>query len=335
MLALLFAAAQVPATPPTPSAIVAAAKAVEWATIAPDDLLVMDLAPDAAGRPRRVVVQLIAPPFARDWVANIRTLARAHWYDGTAVTRVQDDYVAQWGDPNAEDKSKAKALPAGITATAAEGYTVPAVNVIRPPGNELFPSAPPDLSYDSVNAIMGSVYAQWAAAYRKVGLAAYNPRDPYAEFTGIWRGWPIASEADEVWPVHCYASVGVGRGLSPDAGTGAELYAVIGHAPRHLDRNIAVFGRVVEGIEHLSALPRGTGALGVYATAGERTVVRSVRLASELPAAERPRLQYLSTDSDSFAVYADARANRRDAFFIRPAGGVDVCNVPVPIRRAP
>ena len=129
--------------------------------------------------------------------------------------------------------------------------------------------------------------------------------------------------------------VGVGRNLSPDTGSGAELYAVIGHAPRHLDRNIALVGRVVEGIEFLSSLPRGTEALGFYKTAAERTAIASVRLASELPAGARPRLQYLSTESASFAAYANARANRHDAFFIRPAGGADVCNIPVPVRRAP
>jgi peptidylprolyl isomerase len=44
-------------------------------------------------------------------------------------------------------------------------------------------------------------------------------------------------------------------------------------------------------------------------------------------------MEYLSAESESFARYADARANRRDAFYIRPAGGVDICNVPVPVRR--
>lgn len=184
---------------------------------------------------------------------------------------------------------------------------------------------------------MRSVNADWAAAYHKAGLGAASLRDSYAAVTGVRRGWPVAiGDGDgQVWPVHCYGTVGVGRDLSPDTGTGAELYAVIGHAPRHLDRNIAVVGRVVEGIENLSSLPRGTGPLGVYATPGERTAIRSVRLASELPQAERPRLQYLSTEGPSFAAYANARANRRDAFFIQPAGGVDVCNVPVPVRRAP
>ncbi len=84
-------------------------------------------------------------------------------------------------------------------------------------------------------------------------------------------GWPIAYDpkAGTANLTHCYGYVGVGRGLAPDTGTGGELYAVIGHAPRQLDRNIAVVGRVVEGIEQMSALPRGTEALGFYKEASQ------------------------------------------------------------------
>jgi peptidylprolyl isomerase len=136
----------------------------------------------------------------------------------------------------------------------------------------------------------------------------------------------------KLWPIHCYGMVGVGRDMPPDTGSGAELYAVIGHAPRHLDRNIALVGRVIEGIEHLSSLPRGTEALGFYASAEERTAIESVRIGSEVK--DLPTYEYLSTESASFAAYAEARANRRDAFFVRPAGGADICNIPVPVRRA-
>ena len=135
-----------------------------------------------------------------------------------------------------------------------------------------------------------------------------------------------------MWPVHCYAMVGVARDMSPNTGSGAELYAVIGHAPRHLDRNIALVGRVISGIEHLSSLPRGPGPLGVYNDPAQRVPITSVRLASDLAVADRPHFEYLSSESESFARYAAARADRRDPFFIRPAGGVDICNIPVPIR---
>jgi peptidylprolyl isomerase len=125
----------------------------------------------------------------------------------------------------------------------------------------------------------------------------------------------------------------VGRDLSPDTGTGGELYAVIGQAPRQLDRNIAVVGRVVDGIDRLSSLPRGTEALGFYKDKAQYVPIASVRLASAMPAGERPSYEYMDTRSAAFARYLHVRANRRDDFYIRPAGGVDLCNVQVPVRK--
>ena len=161
--------------------------------------------------------------------------------------------------------------------------------------------------------------------------------DDYAPKAGFASGWPIGFDpkAGTANLAHCYGYVGVGRDLSPDTGTGGELYAVIGHAPRHLDRNIAVVGRVIEGIERMSSLPRGTEALGFYKDASQNVPISSVRLASEIPAAERPEFLILDTMSAAFGTYLKARANRNDDFFIRPAGGVDLCNVNVPVRRKP
>jgi peptidylprolyl isomerase len=291
-----------PAPVPSPGEIAAAAPASDWIAIAPSDLLVMDLAPDAKGHPRRVVIQLMPPPFSQGWIGNIRKLAAAHWWDGTSVNRVQDNYVAQWGDA-----TEKKALPEGLVTVPESEYTV---------GFEVS-------------------YPREAGFAEEVFFPLVDPRykeDAYGVSGFFNFGWPVGLNNEFVWPVHCYGAVGVGRNMSPDTGSGAELYTVIGHAPRHLDRNIAVVGRVISGIEHLSSLPRGTEALGFYKTEAERTPIVSIRIASELPAAEQPKFEYLSTTSDSFARYADARANRRDPFFITPAGGADICNIPVPIR---
>jgi peptidylprolyl isomerase len=161
--------------------------------------------------------------------------------------------------------------------------------------------------------------------------------DDYAPQAGYASGWPIGYDpkAGTANLTHCYGYVGVGRDLSPDTGTGGELYAVIGHAPRALDRNIAVVGRVIEGIERMSALPRGTEALGFYKESSQNVPLASVRLASEIPAGERPGFQYMDTMSPTFAAYLRVKANRKDDFFIRPAGGVDLCGANVPVRRAP
>lgn len=280
---------------PSPPEIVAKAQAEEWVAIAPSDLLVMDLAPDAKGKARRVVIQLMPAPFSQGWVGNIRKLAAAKWWDGTAVVRVQDNYVAQWGDP-----TEKKALPEGLVNVSESDYVYPK-SLARP------------------RALDG----------------LFVPPNDVSRWTSFHQGFPVAGvgtpDSERNWPTHCYAMVGVGRNLSPDTGTGAELYTVIGHAPRHLDRNIALVGRVIEGIEHLSSLPRGTGPLGFYEKEEERVPINSVRVGNEI--ADLPAFEYLSTESASFAAYADARANRRDPFFITPAGGADICNIPVPIRR--
>ena len=177
--------------------------------------------------------------------------------------------------------------------------------------------------------------AEYHRALKGLTVRPLGFADNYAPKAGFASGWPIGYDPKTGTAnlTHCYGYVGVGRDLSPDTGTGGELYAVIGHAPRHLDRNIAVVGRVIEGIERMSALPRGTEALGFYKDASQNVPISSVRLASEIPTAERPVFQVMDTMSATFDSYVNARANRRDDFFIRPAGGVDLCNVQVPVRR--
>ena len=287
---LIALATAAPAQKPkftTPSDVLAAAPAAAWKEIPAADLLVLELRGN-----RRVVIQL-APAFAPVHVANIRALARAGYWSGAAVYRVQDNYVAQWGNNESE-----KPLPAGIVA--------------RPP-------------------------AEYFRSTRGLAIRPFPYRDSYAPRTGHVAGWPVALDASGATPslTHCYGYVGVGRDLHPDTGTGGELYAVIGHAPRQLDRNIAIVGRVVSGIEHLSALRRGTEALGFYKEGSVARAISGIALASALPPAARPSFQYLDTASPSFARYLRIRKNRNDDFYRVAAGGVDLCNVQVPVRPTP
>jgi peptidylprolyl isomerase len=283
-LPLLMLAAADP-EPLTPTEIVAAAPADAWQTMPVDDLVLMDL---ASGQ--RVVIAL-APAFAPVHVANIRTLARGGWFDGTSINRVQDNYVTQWGDV-----TEKKPLPATITTVMPAEYERPATGL----------------------------------PFRPLGY-----RDAYAAETGHAGPWPVGREGGRAWLTHCYGMVGVGRGLAPDTGNGAELYAVIGHAPRHLDRNIAVVGRVLSGMESLTALPRGTEALGFYKEGAPHPAIARVRIASDLPPAERPTYQILRSDTPTFAAWVNARANRKDDFFVRPAGSLDICNAMPPVRLLP
>ncbi|MDO6415840.1 peptidylprolyl isomerase [Sphingomonas sp. BIUV-7] len=278
----LLLAAGAAAAPVTPASVLAEAPAAAWIAPAPDDLLVMDL---AGGK--RVVIAL-APDFAPVHAANIKALARAHWYDGLWIERVQDNYVVQWGDP-----SEKKPLPAGVVAD------------------------PP---------------AEYERAAAGLALTPHPYRDTFADTVGFAAGWPVAEQGAQAWLTHCYGMVGVGRGNAPSTGSGAELYAIIGHAPRALDRNIALVGRVLTGFESMTALPRGSEAMGFYKSVAERLPIVQARLASELPEAERPRVRILDTASATFAAWVKVRANRQDDFYVRPAGAVDLCSVMPPVK---
>ena len=278
---ILTAAAPKPLTPPD---VIAAAPASAWRAIPADDLLVLDLKSGT-----RIVIQL-APAFAPVHVANIRQLARSHWWDGAAIYRVQDNYVAQWGH---NDERK---MPPGVVAKPPAEYDRPAKGLTVTP----FPY-----------------------------------RDAYAPATGFAGGWPVAVRGDRANLTHCYSTVGVGRDLAPDTGTGGELYAIISGAPRALDRNIAIVGRVISGIEAMSSLPRGPAPMGFYKDRSSDTPIATTRLASDIAAAERPSFDVMDTTSPTFARLVGLRANRHDAFYERPAGGVDLCASPVPVRPKP
>jgi peptidylprolyl isomerase len=161
--------------------------------------------------------------------------------------------------------------------------------------------------------------------------------DGYAPQVGFSAGFPVGADprTRQAWLAHCYGMVGAGRDNDVETGNGAELYVVIGHAPRHLDRNIALVGRVVQGMELLSALPRGTGSLGFYEKPEQHVRISSVRLAADVPIGDRARLEVIRTDTPTFAALVESRRNRRDDWYKVPAGHVELCNVPIVVRPMP
>jgi peptidylprolyl isomerase len=265
-----------------------ASKPADWRTPDPQDTLYLDL---AAGR---VVIEL-APSYAPLHAANIRTMAHAHYFDGLAILRVQDNFVTQWGDPEAEDKDKVRSLGKASKTLA------------------------PEFERDIIKGLP---------------FTRLPDGDVYAPEVGFSNGMPVARDpvSGKTWLAHCYGMVGAGRDNGIDSGSGAELYVVIGEAPRQLDRNIAVVGRVVQGMDLLASLPRGTGALGFYDKPEQRVAIRSVRLAADVPEDERSPLQLLRTDTATFAALVESRRNRRDDWYKVPAGKIGLCNVPLPAR---
>ena len=172
------------------------------------------------------------------------------------------------------------------------------------------------------------------AEFDRAAAASFKPlpdADGYAPKAGFDAGFPVGSDGKREWLAHCYGTVGVGRNMKPDTGDGSELYAVIGPA-RPLDRNITVVGRVVQGMELLSSLPRGGETMGFYGKGQKHAPIIAFHLASEVPAAQRTPLERIRTDSPSFATIIELKRNPASPFFITKAGHADICNIPVPVR---
>lgn len=280
--------AKQPLKPPIMGEVLAASKPSDWRALDPQNTLYLQL---AAGR---VVIEL-APTFAPQTVANIKALVGEGYFNGLAVTRVQDNYVAQWGDPNAEDAHKRRSL----------------------------------------GKAKAKVPAEFSVALGKdLAFTPLQDADGWAPQTGFVGDFPAAVDlaSRRAWLVHCYGTVGVGRDVAADSGNGAELYATIASSARWLDRNITVAGRVVQGMEYLSSLPRGHGELGFYDKNEHPVPIKSVRLAADVPEKERAHLAILRTDTPTFAALVESRRNRRDDWYKVPANHIDVCSVPIPVR---
>ena len=269
------------AKPVTVADLLENAQASEWRTPNPADTLYLELPKG------RVVIELASKAIPQH-ASNIKALVRAHYFDGLAIIRAQDNYVVQW-----DDESHQRALPTGIRST---------VEFIADAGADSRFQRLPD-------------------------------RDLYASEVGFLDGFPAARDphTHKVWLAHCYGMVGAGRD-DPAESTGAELYAVIGNAPRQLDRNVALVGRVLKGVELLSTVPRGTGDMGFYTASESPVPITSMRLASDVPEPERTPIEVLRTDSETFRAVLAQRRTPHEPWYKYSPGVIDLCNIPLPVR---
>lgn len=238
------------------------------------------------------VVIEMAPAFAPKHADNIRTMVREHYFDGLAVIRSQDNWVVQWGDPDEKNPRPMKSAKATLPGE----FTVPLKN---------------DTSFTRL-----------------------PDRDGYAPQVGHSNGFPSARDpkSGRAWLTHCYGMVGVGRDTGADSGSGSSLYVVIGHGPRHLDRNITVVGRVISGMPLLSTMPRGAGPMGFYDKPELNVPIASVRMAADVPEAERSKFEVMRTETATYQAAVEAQRNRGGPWTKVAAGHIDICNAPIPVR---
>jgi len=163
-----------------------------------------------------------------------------------------------------------------------------------------------------------------------IGFDAIDDADGYAARVGFVDSLPAGVDAagKMIWHLHCTGAFAFGRNNERDSAS-TEFYITL-QPQRYLDRNLSVFGRVVEGMEHLQALRRVAPPQSADDDMGE--TVLSMRIAADLPEAERTALEILDSSSEAFAAYYESRRNRPEAFFHFRHDYMDVCQFGVPVR---
>ncbi len=279
---------------PTQADIIQQSQPSDWRALDPDNTVVMEIQ-------GQTVVMELAPRFAPQHVANIKTLTREGYYTGSAVVRVQDNYVTQWADPADDDKpeSKSKQKPLG--------------------------------------SALDKLPAEFTIAYQGLPISRFTDPDGWAPVSGFVDGFPVAADpkSNVAWLAHCYGMVGAARASAPDSSNGTSLYTIIGQAPRALDRNITVVGRIVKGMEVLSSLPRGPAPMGFYVAPQQPIPITRARLLADIPAAERPALEVLRTDTATWAALVQASRHARGGWAVHSPLHSNICNRSVPTRVPP
>ena len=261
-----------------------------WRTVDPENMLIIST---SGGE---VYVEL-APEFAPNHVARMKQLAREDFYNYTVWHRVIDGFVAQGGGMIDNPNHGATHLP-GVEAEFTRGRSMA-------DGLEI----------------------------SELMMRARTPQGASAEArAGFWKGFqagtqPIAQAAIradgqvESWLLHCQGAASAARTNDPNSFR-SQFYITTGDA-EHLNTQYTVWGRVRAGYDYIDVIPEGT--LGE--TMGYRpTIIEGIQVASDVPENERPVIEVMRTDGETFAAYLDAIKARR--------GGQlpDVCDIQVPVR---
>jgi peptidylprolyl isomerase len=269
--------------------------AKDWRAVDPNNLLLI-------GTKYGEVAVELSPKFAPKHAERMKALVRAHFYDGTNFYRVIEGFVAQGGV--GEDTASTASKP------------------VNPETMKKWPELKREFE------------RPWAADAKFTPLGS---PDLFAKQVGHVDGFPVGRDpkAKTEWIVHCPGTFAFARDNAPDTAS-TEFYIVIGEAPRRLDRNLTAFGRVIDGMQYLQKLDRGDPAVdnGVIADKAKQDPIVYMKLASDMPEAERPHYEVMRTDSQAFAAWKKNKKNPAPGFYFRtPPAILDICLAPVPSRK--
>ena len=208
----------------------------------------------------RVLVEL-APLAAPLHVERIRLLSRAGFYDGVAWHRVIDWFMAQTGDPLGTGEGQSWHPDLAAEFTFRRAADTPFVPVAQPQG--------------ALVGFMGSLPVQ---TQPDAAMALTDDRMVHG------------------WGLYCPGVAGMARDEAVNSAN--SQFFLMRQAYPALEKRYTVWGTVVSGLDVVRAIKVGDGANGMVTVEPDR--MTRVRIASDLPEAERPTVQVMDPASQAF-----------------------------------
>lgn len=229
----------------------------------------------------RILIEAF-PEVAPNHVAHFAAITRSGDYDGTSFHRVIDDFMAQGGD---------------IYALKGRESGQPNVK-----GEFTFRR---DVTKMPLEATIGPEDSAKHGYYH--GVPIQTQPSFFAEMS-------VDGLVESSIP-HCASIVSTARTSDPDSANG-QFFLMRGYSP-HLDRLYSSWGRVIDGQDVVMSIK--TGSQQNNGSVTDPDILKSARIAADLPEAERPKAYVLRTDTDSFRAALEAK------------GEVNICELsPIP-----
>ncbi|MBB4658479.1 peptidylprolyl isomerase [Parvularcula dongshanensis] len=164
------------------------------------------------------------------------------------------------------------------------------------------------------------------------GLDAFVPlgRDNRAAQIGFLGSVPVGAQPatlpgllveDTValWGLHCPGVMSMARAGDPNSAN-SQFFVMFGDNRSSLDQRYTVWGRVVDGQRNTRRINRGEPP-------ARPTPIVRMRIAADIPVEDRPAVEVLRSDSETFTAWLRSTGALSSTGFFR-----DVCNVTVPVR---
>ncbi|MFK0298926.1 peptidylprolyl isomerase [Brevundimonas sp. NPDC090276] len=229
----------------------------------------------------------LTPELAPGHVERIRLLAGRGFYDGVVWHRVIDQFMAQTGDPLGTGEGQSPYPDLKAEFTFRRDAQTPFTPVAAPAG-----------------AVLGFLHS----------VPVQTQPDAYMATT--------ADHKVHAWGLYCPGVAGMARDDAPDSAN-SQFFLMRQPYPS-LDKRYTIWGRVVSGLDVVRSLKASPNPDGIVTGPDQMT---RVRVASDLPQAERPSVQVLDTSSARFRALAEASRQARGADF-------SVCDVELPVQVA-